>query len=656
MITDAIGRVLAGRYRIESPLGTGASAHVFAAWDVSLKRRVAVKVLHPALAGDAAFLRRLRTEAQAAASLSNPHLLAIYDWGEDAGGPFLVLEYLGGGSLRDMLDEGRRLTVPQAALVGAQAAEGLAFAHARGFVHRDVKPANLLFGEDGRLRVADFGVARALAEAAWTEPAGATVGTARYAAPEQAQGRPVDGRADVYSLALVLYEAVTGVVPFAADTTIATLMGRIGASLPGHDALGPLTALLDEAAAPDAEQRLDAATFATRLRDLSAMLDPPQRLPLVGPGGRGLHHLAPGPADLTEHGATAGSRAGAGAGAAAAAGAGVAARTAADAADTADVLAVASAVGVAPAVRRHRRAAAVVHRLRHPGWRAAVVAAAVLVLLAAAAAAAVETKLFVASHPTPDIAGDTLATASAALAPDHLHVRVVRHRSSTSVPAGSVIRQIPAAGAPLKEGSSVDVVLSSGPPPVGVPSLKGVTGDCSAVSSVLAAAGLKSSCTHQSSMSVPAGTVIDWNPKGEAPLGATVDVVVSSGPPIVAVPSLTGQTCQGATTTLQSVGLVAQCTQVYDVNTPVGQVVSWSPTDHAQQGSTVTVNVSKGPPPVTIPANLIGMRVSDAINELQSMGLVPASDQGPLNGHVFATNPPVGTSVPEGSSVTLYSR
>ena len=189
LISDSIGRVLGRRYRLVSALGTGASAHVFLAEDVSLQRRVAVKVLQPALAKDEAFLKRFRAEARSVASLNHPHVLRVFDWGEDADGPYLVLEYLQGGSLRDVLDRGFRLSHAQAARLGAEAAQGLAYAHARGLVHRDVKPANLLFDEEGRVRVADFGVARALAEAAWTEPAGAVVGTARYASPEQAAGQ-----------------------------------------------------------------------------------------------------------------------------------------------------------------------------------------------------------------------------------------------------------------------------------------------------------------------------------------------------------------------------------------------------------------------------------------------------------------------------------
>ncbi len=241
---DQVGRVLGGRYRLIAPVGTGSSATVYVADDVQLQRRVALKVLHPSLAEDVAFLKRFRAEAQAAAALGHPNVMAVYDWGQDGeeanATPYLVLEYLAGGSLRSMLDRGRLLTPSQALLVGLEAARGLDYAHRRGFVHRDIKPANLLFGEDRRLRIADFGLARAIAEAAWTEPDGVVLGTARYASPEQARGLAVDGKTDVYSLTLTLIESVTGQVPFAADTTVATLMNRLDKLMPVSAELGPL--------------------------------------------------------------------------------------------------------------------------------------------------------------------------------------------------------------------------------------------------------------------------------------------------------------------------------------------------------------------------------------------------------------------------------
>lgn len=665
-ITDSIGRVLAGRYRIESALGSGASAHVFAAWDVTLRRRVAVKVLHPALASDNTFLKRFRAEAQAAASLSHPNVLAVYDWGEDGGGPFLVLEYLGGGSLRDILDTGRKLSVSQAVLIGIQAADGLAFAHARGFVHRDIKPANLLFGDDGRLRIGDFGLARALAEAAYTEPVGATVGTARYAAPEQAQGKTVDGKADVYSLSLALYEAVTGIVPFSSDTTLSTLMGRVNAPLPGHDALGPLSPVLADAAAPHHDERVDASRLAMALRGLTSELPPPNRIPLVGPGGNAMHapdgSVAPGAsgtrgaADLTEIGALA---APAPTGPTAVVGPppvgeldpaldltqpvhpGVLDELAAPAGPDAP-----EPVGPwagDPQIRGRRR--------RRWLWPVLIgVVAAVLV--AGASLAAVQTKLFVPSVSVPSVTGLTQAQASSSLQGRHLSLKVLRSRSSLSVPAGRIIREIPAAGTHLKQGATVQVVLSSGPPPVAVPSLSGLKGDCAAVTSLLSAAHLNASCTHQTSTTVPAGTVISWTPNGQAPEGSTVSVVVSSGPPEENIPTLTGSTCQGATTALQAVGLVAKCTNVYSTTVANTQVVSWSPTGQALWGSTVTVNISQGPPPVAIP-NIIGMRLGPALSALQNAGLTAGTISGQASGYVVSTSPPVGTMVPPGTAVNI---
>ena len=281
-MSDQLGRVLGGRYRLVAPIGAGASAMVFLADDTRLRRRVAVKVLHAALAEDETFLRRFRTEAQAAAALNHPHVLAVYDWGEDDGSVYLVTEYLDGGSLRAMLDAGGHLTSSQALMIGLEAARGLDFAHRRGFVHRDIKPANLLFDGDGRLRIADFGLARALAEAAWTEPAGSMVGTARYASPEQARGEKVDGRSDIYSLALVLIEAVTGEVPFASDTTISTLMGRIETPVAVPAEVGQLRAVLAWAGRPGPDDRPDAGEFALGLLAAAEELARPEPLPLAG--------------------------------------------------------------------------------------------------------------------------------------------------------------------------------------------------------------------------------------------------------------------------------------------------------------------------------------------------------------------------------------
>jgi eukaryotic-like serine/threonine-protein kinase len=638
-ITESIGRVLAGRYRVETALGSGASANVFAAFDTTLQRRVAVKVLYPALAADSAFLRRFRAEAQSAAALAHAHVLAVHDWGEDEQGPFLVLEFLAGGSLRDMLDEGERLSVPQAVEVGRQAAEGLAYAHSRGFVHRDVKPANLLFDEEGRLRIADFGLARALAEAALTEPAGMTVGTARYVAPEQALGHRLDGRADVYSLALVLYEAVTGVVPFSADTTLATLMARVDADIPGHDALGPLEEVLRQATTRHPADRLDAATFAARLRELAGGLPEPSPLRLARSGGDAiLARPAPAPArdvDLTAHGMMTAPPA-----------TGRRVRGGKDP----DVLAVAAAVGVSDddaAIRRHRR--------RWP-WIAALVVVAAGLAAVGTGFALVKTKLLVPSHKLPVITGLSETQAALVLARDKFHLRIVGHQTSITAPPGQVLHQIPAPGTKLKESSTVSGIVSDGLPTVAVPSLTTVTGDCPAVNAALAQANLKAACTDTNNLTVPKGGVISWNPQGSALYGSTITVSVSAGPPMEAIPSLADEGCQGATTTLAAVGLKANCTQAYNATVPTGQVVSWIPQGQALEGTTVNIVISEGPQPVTIPSTLYQMTVSEAIGALQALNLTPVSGGGPLSGHVFLSNPPAGASVLPGTSVTLYSR
>src|SRR4051794_34413696 len=281
-VADLTGRVLAGRYRLLAPIGAGASGRVYVADDVRLKRRVGVKVLHLALAEDAGFLRRFRAEAQVAASLNHPNVMAVYDWGEDDV-PFMVLELLSGGSLRGLLDSGARLTPSQATHVGRQVTSALDYAHARGVLHRDIKPANLLFDEHGIVRVADFGLARALAEASWTEPAGAVFGTARYASPEQASGVQLDGRSDMYSLALVMVEAVTGRIPFTADTTLGTLTARTQRPLIAPEALGPLAHVVDRTGAIDPAQRYpDAATMRQAISDAADALPPPGPLLLAG--------------------------------------------------------------------------------------------------------------------------------------------------------------------------------------------------------------------------------------------------------------------------------------------------------------------------------------------------------------------------------------
>ena len=288
-----IGRLLAARYRLQQRRGMGAHGIVLDAWDTQLERLVAVKILLPEFAIDVASEARFRLEAQIAASCQHPNLNAVLDWGveeiDGAKAPYIVLEHLGGGSLRDMIDRGRLLTPSQALVVGLDACRGLDYLHRHGVMHRDLKPANLAFGEDRRLRILDVGLSRYVAESTWAEPTAAGLDAARYASPEQARGatpadRTLTNATDVYSLCLVLIESVTGQVPFASDSTVATLNARIDRLMPVSADFGPLAPVLSRAGSAEPGDRYTAAELGRALVQAAGNLPRPAPLPIVATG------------------------------------------------------------------------------------------------------------------------------------------------------------------------------------------------------------------------------------------------------------------------------------------------------------------------------------------------------------------------------------
>ncbi len=672
IVSEPIGRVLGNRYRLVAALGSGASAHVFLAEDMVLQRRVAVKVLQPALARDDAFLRRFRAEARSVAALNHPHVLRVFDWGEGEDGPYLVIEYLEGGSLFDMLARGRRLSPAQAARIGAQAADGLAYAHARGIVHRDVKPANILFDEDGRVRVADFGVARALSNASTTDP-GTMLGTARYASPEQAQGQPLDGRSDVYSLGLLLYEAMTGSVPFTGDTPHATLLARIGERVPYDPALGPLAPMLVAACTPDEVERPDAAQLAEQLAALAEHLTPGGPLPLVrrapaDPGALGPRQVV----DVTVSMATDDlTLAGVGPVAGVPVSQGLVAGTDAGVArgrglvDTGEPTATIRLGRAAPP----GVAARVPARGRPPRRWPWVVAVLVVVacILAAGGVYLVKSKLLTASRLVPAVLGDTVASARQALRADQFVVKVDGAVTSTKVPAGEVISQSPRQGVSLKEGSTVRIVPSRGEPSVGVPPLSGntTTGyiDCAIATRLLEEAHLKARCPALLSYSktVPQGDIINWSYDKKlfaknALYGSTITIAVSKGLPPVRVPAFAGQTYTQAASALTGIGLVVKEVEVYSTTVAAGAVVLTAPGAGAAAfvGSTVTVTVSKGPDLVAVPT-VVGETAREATTVIQATGFTVGAVYGPATGVVFTTDPLASQQEKPGTAIDLYT-
>ncbi|MDQ2754111.1 MAG: PASTA domain-containing protein [Actinomycetota bacterium] len=632
-IAELVGRVLGGRYRLSRPLGAGASAHVYVADDVRLRRRVAVKVLHPALAGDEAFLRRFEAEARVVAGLRHPHILRVYDWGDDEGTPYLVTELLEGGSLRSLLDRGHLLSPAQAARLGADVARALDYAHGRGLVHRDIKPANLLFDEEGRVTVADFGLARALAEATWTEPAGAVLGTARYAAPEAVRGETLDDRADVYALALTLVEATTGAVPFGTDTTVGTLMGRLAHPLVVDADLGPLGAVLEEAGRVLPSDRPDAGALAGAFDRVMAVLPAPGLLPLAGPLATGDADRDDYPTELTRPRPQ------------------LFDIDAVDNRQEAPSPPTRSALPLSGADPPHEEAGDRRRRRRQP------IAILVVVLLAAAlTAAGFALTRHPPTHPVPLLTGKDQTTAQTLLRPLHLHLVVSDHVYNATAKSGVIVAQRPSGGR-LSEGKAVSVTVSRGPQPVAVPALQGHTYDDAVA--LLTGSGLKAGTkTTGRSMTVTAGSVISSSPSSGTLLpGQSVNLVVSTGKPTVPVPALAGPQASSfgaAQAALAAANLGATETLAHNDRVPKGQVISTTPpagTSVTVQ-AVVTVVISLGPDLVTVPS-VKSLSVTAASQALSAVGFQVSGVTGNPTAAVTGSTPPAGALVHRGGAVQL---
>jgi len=671
-MTEHVGRVVGGRYRLLAPLGSGASAEVYLADDVRLRRRVAVKILHSALAEDEAFLRRFRAEARAAAALSHPNILAIFDWNGDEVPPYIVTEFLSGGSLRSMLDAGNPLTPSQALLVGLSAAQALDRAHKQGFVHRDIKPANLLFGGDARLRVADFGLARAIAEAGWTEPTGAVLGTARYSSPEQARGEPLDGKSDVYSLALVLVEAVTGLVPFTLDTTIGTLMARLDRPLevPEElDALAPVVALAGQL---DPAQRPDAATLAQELIDAANDLPRPEPLVLVGASTAAAANGA-GPAVEDErdrtvlHGAI----------------------------DPADTTApqplpapqgppppIVPGVPVAPGAPApaapgsgHSGPA---HMQGHPSGplpppprlaptaradRARKVLIGVVAAVAAVALGVAVTLVVTQQLRPTHVVPEALIGIPKAEVTEHVGDfgwKISYEEIDHDQPAGTVLDTRPKVGSKLREGERLTVVVSKGPPLVTVPSsddLRGLTREQATEVLGGSGIGLVPEFVDTPHEEIEKDHVIGFaaDTPAELPAGATVEVEVSSGPSGPEIADVTGWEAEEAAEELEDDGFQVDFRGEANDEQDSGNVLRSEPAagERAAEGSTVVLVVAQGDN-VEVP-DIVGKRLRRVRDMLESRGLSVGSISGSDSDDsmVIGSFPWPGTQVPQGSTVDL---
>jgi eukaryotic-like serine/threonine-protein kinase len=657
---ELIGRVIGERFRLEALVGRGATAEVYLAVDTRLRRRVAVKVLHGGVSADTQFLRRFRSEAQLASRLTHPNVLIIHDWHDGQPDPnadgqldpaYLITEFLDGGSLRAMLDAHRRLTLSQTALIGIEAARALTYAHGQGIVHRDIKPANLLFASDGSLRIGDFGLARAIAEAALTEPDGGLVGTARYSAPEQAKGVALDGRADVYSLVVTLIESATGESPFRADTALGVLLERQQASLVPPPEMGVLGEALIGGGVVDPAERIDAAELLRRLEKCTRGLPRPDRLPIVMTSGvrsivdddPTIHQSISAPLGRNPD------------------------ESVKPLASHVDIQSVdIQSVDILPARSTSDEIGAVaspetpdaelVENQARPTRRRFVVGGVSAIVLAGAGVGG--WRYWLTTRPQYRIVPSLvrLPSSQANSEAKLLDLAVtITDEWDENVPADHVMSQIPDSNTKVLRDSAVSVVVSRGPKPRQVPTVVGLS-ETEAKSSVESVQLVLRVRTRPFADGVPIGQVVTAQPvSGTLPRGGEIVVDVSAGPAPREVPNITGMTPEQAKAAMPD-GLTGVIVKQSSETVAEGIVIAanYKPTTKLPKGSTVKIIVSSGPPLIKIPATK-GLDVDTASKRLQAAGFVVAGVAGSPDQLVVGTRPPAGDAVLKGTEIVLLT-
>ncbi|GHH74297.1 serine/threonine protein kinase [Streptomyces sulfonofaciens] len=638
-----IGQVLDDRYRIDALIAVGGMATVYRAVDTRLDRVVALKVMHPALAADASFVERFIREAKSVARLAHPNVVGVFDQGADGAYVYLAMEYVAGCTLRDVLRE-RGALRPRAALdILEPVLAALGAAHRAGFVHRDMKPENVLIGDDGRVKVADFGLVRAVNTV--TSTTGAVLGTVSYLAPEQIEHGTADPRVDVYACGVVLYEMLTGAKPHSGDSPAQVLYQHLNSDVPRPSAAVPgLAAELDELVAAATARARE-----TRPQDAVALLGDTrlarqaltdEQLDALPPGARAAGH--DNAEDRTSvipraAAALAATRAQGGAGGRPAAGD--------EPADGGPVLHTTRLEAPPAPGRRGSRP------------RRGTLAVVVAVLVALGLGVGVWYVNSGQFTKVPPLLAKTETQARQRLADAGLDTGGIRHRYSDTDERGTVISSDPAAGTRIRSHDEVGLTISLGPRTVKVPDLQDVP--LTAARARLRTAGLAPGMvTRAFSDEVAPGAVIRTDPPAGIPhrAGTAVALTVSKGRP-VDVPDVGGESVAQATADLRDAGLRVQVSP-HRVNSSfdTGTVAGQSPAEDAQaaKGDVVTLTVSKGPVPVKVP-DVVGKDVDDAEKALTDAGFEVHVDRGFLDfgDEVKEQSVDGGDKAPKGSTITL---
>ncbi|MFJ9208873.1 Stk1 family PASTA domain-containing Ser/Thr kinase [Streptomyces sp. NPDC102264] len=631
-----VGHVLDGRYRVDARIAVGGMATVYRAVDIRLDRVLALKVMHPALAADATFVERFIREAKSVARLSHPNVVAVFDQGAEGAYVYLAMEYVAGCTLRDVVRE-RGALRPRAALdILEPVLAALGAAHRAGFVHRDMKPENVLIGDDGRVKVADFGLVRAVGDV--TNTTGSVLGTVSYLAPEQIEHGTSDTRVDVYACGVVLHEMLTGAKPHGGETPAQVLYRHLNEDVPAPSAAVPgLAVELDElvaaATARNPEVRpADAVALLALTRQARAALTDAQ-LDAVPPRAR------PEP----EGGA----------------GAGVGAEN-----RTAVIPRIRSVEPAEDETPNRTSRLEMAPPSDAPGRRPVmprrgVVAAVVAVLLVLGVGTGVWYINSGQFTRVPSLLGQSEQEARKRLSDAGLEVKVTKDFSD-SFARGTVMGSDPAPRARIRGNGSVTVVISRGPEVVKVPDLESMPlGEARrALKKVGLAAGV---VTREFDDNIPQGTVISSAPasgSGVRP-DSGVALVVSKGSP-VDVPDVTGESVEDATEELADQGLKVKVA-AERVNSPedAGSVARQSAAEGAQlaRGDTVTLTVSQGPRMISVP-DVTGKTTDEATKLLEEAGFEVIVDRGfPFLGETVAKQSVEGgREAPEGSTITITTK
>jgi eukaryotic-like serine/threonine-protein kinase len=668
-VDPLVGRVLDGRYRIESFLARGGMATIYRGADLRLDRTVAIKVMHPTFATDPGFVDRFEREARAAARLNSPYAVAVHDQGNDAGVTYLVMEYVPGHTVRDVLRTHGALPPAQALAIIDPVLQALAAAHRAGYIHRDVKPENVLISEDGRVKVTDFGLARAIEGVDSGKTHGLLLGTVAYLSPEQVEHDHTDARSDVYSAGILLFELVTGQVPFTASAPMQVAYRHVHEDVPAPSSIRPgipsgIDDLVLRATRRDPDQRFgDADAF------LAAARVQKDALPAAQP-------WAPSPTDTLVVNRDA--DAPVAAATAAAASVASAADQQIDAPDWVNHRPepAAPAAGV-PAVPTPAQPPAASAASPRPDGEAQVTEVShqtspdapgrprrgrKALWLGGLALISVVALLVLAFGPlqrvtVPDLRGKTPTEAAAILAPSNLVLDADGSDFSEDYAKGVIMSTDPGPTSSARSGSTVRAVVSKGPERYDVPKLKKLSVKEAEVA--LGAANLElGTQTEAYHDSVKKGDIISSDPPaGESVKpGTKVAVVVSKGPEPVTMPTLEGTNGDDAEATLKDLGLTVDRSDKTSESVAKGLVISTDPDAGATtyRGDTVTLVVSKGPPLVAVP-NVVGKSEDEARSALEAAGFKVSVNK-PLGFVVFGVNsqnPRGGTKAPKGSTVTI---